>query len=32
VIIKPDGTMPYYFASSEAGDHPSVEDMLAALR
>ena len=31
VIVKPDGTVPYYYASSEAGDHPPVDELLAAL-
>lgn len=31
IIVKPDGTLCYYFASAEAGDHPPVEDLLKAL-
>ncbi len=31
VIVKPDATVAYYFASAEAGDHPPVADLLGAL-
>jgi hypothetical protein len=31
IIITPDATVPYFFASAEAGDHPPISDLLAAL-
>ncbi len=31
VILNPDATVAYYFASAEAGDHPPVADLLDAL-
>lgn len=31
VIIQPDGTVSYRYASTEAGDHPAIADMLATL-
>lgn len=31
VVIEPDNSIRYFFQSSEAGDHPSVEDLLEAL-
>jgi hypothetical protein len=31
VIIEPDNNIKYFFQSSEAGDHPSVENLLEAL-
>jgi len=31
IIVKSDGTVAYYFASAEAGDHPPVADLLEAL-
>ena len=31
VIVNPDGTVAYYYASAEAGDHPQVTDSLDAL-
>lgn len=31
IIVKPDLTVAYYFASSEAGDHPPIKDLLEAL-
>jgi dehydrogenase/reductase SDR family protein 12 len=30
-VIRPDGELTYRYASSAAGDHPSVDDILAAL-
>lgn len=30
-VIRPDGALTYRYASAEAGDHPPVEDILAAL-
>jgi NAD(P)-dependent dehydrogenase (short-subunit alcohol dehydrogenase family) len=30
-VIRPDGELTYRYASREAGDHPPVEDILAAL-
>jgi hypothetical protein len=31
VVVKPDGTVAYRYASKHAGDHPAVADVLAAL-
>ena len=31
VVVRPDGTIPYRYASSETGDHPPVEDVLEVL-
>ncbi len=31
IIMNPDGTIRYLYKSREAGDHPSVQEMLAAL-
>jgi hypothetical protein len=31
VIINPDATVSYFFASAEAGDHPPISDLLGAL-
>ena len=31
VVVRPDGTVAYRFASAEAGDHPPIADILAAL-
>jgi peroxiredoxin len=31
VILRPDATIAYYFASAEAGDHPTVTGLLDAL-
>jgi len=30
VVILPDGRITYFFKSTAAGDHPTVEDLLAA--
>jgi NAD(P)-dependent dehydrogenase (short-subunit alcohol dehydrogenase family)/peroxiredoxin len=30
-VIRPDGELTYRYASREAGDHPPVDDILAAL-
>jgi hypothetical protein len=30
VLVKPDGTMPYFYASKAAGDHPPIDDLLRA--
>jgi peroxiredoxin len=32
VIVLPDGSVPFYFASRAAGDHPSPETILDELR
>jgi hypothetical protein len=31
VILRPDATVAYYFASAEAGDHPPINALLDAL-
>lgn len=31
VVVRPDGTVAYRFASAEAGDHPPIAGILAAL-
>lgn len=31
VILRPDATIAYYFASAEAGDHPPATALLDAL-
>jgi AhpC/TSA antioxidant enzyme len=31
VVVRPDGTVAYRYASAEAGDHPPIADILAAL-
>lgn len=31
VVVRPDGSVPYYYASGFAGDHPPVAEVLAAL-
>lgn len=31
VVVRPDGTVAYRYASAEAGDHPPIGDILAAL-
>ncbi|MDB5096772.1 MAG: hypothetical protein JWM80_1193 [Cyanobacteria bacterium RYN_339] len=31
-LVMPDGTVPYLFKSKEAGDHPSTQDVLQAVR
>jgi peroxiredoxin len=31
IIVNQDGTIRYFYRSKEAGDHPAVDDMLAAL-
>ena len=31
VVVRPDGTVAYRHASAEAGDHPPIADILAAL-
>lgn len=30
VLLQPDGTIPYFFASETSGDHPNIADLLAA--
>jgi len=30
IVVTPDGNIAYFFTSSAAGDHPPVEDLLAA--
>jgi hypothetical protein len=32
LVIAPDGTLRYRYASRASGDHPAVRDLLAALR
>ena len=32
VLLMPDGSMPYTYASQFAGDHPKIEDLKAAVR
>jgi hypothetical protein len=31
VVVRPDGTVAYRYASAEAGGHPPIADILAAL-
>lgn len=31
IVVTPDGRVPYFFASGGPGDHPSPEDVIAAL-
>ncbi len=31
VVVRPDGTVAYRYASAEAGDHPPIAEILAAL-
>jgi hypothetical protein len=31
VVLHPDGTMAYRYASAEAGDHPPMAEILSAL-
>jgi hypothetical protein len=31
VVVRPDGAVAYRYASAEAGDHPPIADVLAAL-
>jgi hypothetical protein len=31
-VIKPDGSMPWHFGSTYAGDHPPLETVLAEVR
>ena len=31
VVVRPDGTMPYRYASAVPGDHPPVDEVLRAL-
>ena len=32
VLLMPDGSMPYTYASQFAGDHPKLEDLKTAVR
>ena len=32
VLLLPDGSMPYTYASQFAGDHPKLEDLKTAVR
>ncbi len=32
VLLMPDGSMPYRYASQFAGDHPNLEDLKAEVR
>ena len=32
VLLMPDGSMPYTYASAFAGDHPEIDDLKAAVR
>lgn len=32
VLLMPDGSMPYKYASQFAGDHPRIEDLKAEIR
>ncbi len=32
VLLMPDGSMPYTYASQFAGDHPRLEDLKTAVR
>ena len=32
VLLMPDGSMPYRYASAFAGDHPKLEDLKAEVR
>jgi AhpC/TSA antioxidant enzyme len=32
LLLMPDGSMPYKYASQFAGDHPKVEDLKAEVR
>ena len=32
VLLMPDGSMPYKYASQFAGDHPKLEDLKAEIR
>ncbi len=32
ILLMPDGSMPYSYASQFAGDHPGIEDLKAAVR
>jgi hypothetical protein len=32
VLLMPDGSMPYRYASQFAGDHPKLEDLKAEVR
>lgn len=32
VIVRPDATIAYYFASAEAGDHPPIAALLDSCR
>ena len=31
-VVRPDGTIAYLYRSREAGDHPALDEVLAALR
>jgi peroxiredoxin len=31
VVVKKDGSVPFRYASKHPGDHPAVEDVVAAL-
>ena len=31
IIVDPSYTVDYFFASKKAGDHPAVEDLIAAV-
>ena len=32
VLLMPDGSMPYTYASQFAGDHPKIEDLKAEVK
>lgn len=32
LLVKPDGSVPYHYASKYAGDHPPVEKVVAEAR
>lgn len=32
VLLMPDGSMPYRYASQFAGDHPKIEDLKAEVK
>lgn len=32
VLLKPDGSMPYKYASQFPGDHPKIEDLKAEVK
>lgn len=31
-LVLPDGTMPWAYKSAAAGDHPTVDDVIGAVR